>query len=348
MSTRPRRLFLLTLITPLLGILLALSGCQPPPAAPEAGSYLFCFWNVENLFDDRDDGRTGPGDKEYDTWFARDSAALQMKLDHLSRALLSLNDGKGPDILALAEVENVRAADLLRQALNSRLKDEALHYKNLLMKDLAAGRHIAPAILTRLPVEASRTQLLGRRQRILEGRITVNGHDLIVLATHWTSRLTDTDGKHRADYANQIYGRFRAMYKSNPQVDLLICGDFNDPPDARSVVEHLHATGDLEAVKRPGDVPLLYNLFAAKAQEEKTGTHYYRGKWFVFDQIVVSPGMLDNAGWSCDPASARIIDTLYRPGDKQRRPWPFGGEKYRGERGYSDHFPVTVRLSVAK
>jgi hypothetical protein len=40
---------------------------RPPGPGPGGGAawgpgqYVFCFWNVENLFDDRDDGRTGPG-----------------------------------------------------------------------------------------------------------------------------------------------------------------------------------------------------------------------------------------------------------------------------------------------
>ena len=57
--------------------------------------------------------------------------------------------------------------------------------------------------------------------------------------------------------------------------------------------------------------------------------------------------MLDPAGWSCDPDSVKTIDTLTRRGDPSRRPWRFGNEKdNRFERGYSDHFPVTVRLKV--
>jgi hypothetical protein len=67
----------------------------------------------------------------------------------------------------------------------------------------------------------------------------------------------------------------------------------------------------------------------------------------IFDQMVVSPGMLDDLGWSCDVASVRTINTLYRPGDRLKRPWRFGGEHDRfPQRGYSDHFPVTVRLKV--
>jgi endonuclease/exonuclease/phosphatase family metal-dependent hydrolase len=336
------------LLVPLLLVCLALALTYhqtPPPAAPADG-YLFCFWNVENLFDDRDDGRTAPGDKEYDGWFARSPALLELKLDRLCSALLKLNDGKGPDILAICEVESVRAAELLRQALNKRLEDESLHYANLLMKEVSGGRHIAPAILTRLPVVKDRTQLLGKRQRILEGHIRSGKQELVVIVAHWSSRVSDKEGKGRAEYADVIYGRFRAMYKSNPNVAVLICGDFNDPPEAKSVLDHLHAVGDIDTVRQASGTPLLLNVFAARNLDERAGTHYHRGKWFLFDQLVVSPGMLNGGGWKCDVASAEIVNSLVRPGDKSGQPWKFENERYKGERGYSDHFPVTVRLQV--
>ncbi len=347
MSHSLRRRWLLTLIVPVLASAAAFSlhGCNHSERSADSGSYLFCFWNVENLFDDREDGRER-ADKEFDVWFARDPEALQLKLKRLSEALLQLNDGKGPDILAMAEVENPRAAELLRDALNSKLGDESLHYKNLLMKDLSAGRHIAPAILTRLPVRGNKTQLHGRQLRILEGHIEVNGHDLVVLATHWTSRRTDEKGTQRAKYGDQAHGVFRAMYRSNPKVDFLVCGDYNDPPEATSVTEHLRAVKDAEAVLRPQGDPLLLNLFAGKDAEDGWGTHYYRGKWYIFDQIAVSPGLLDDVGWTCNPDSAKTVSGLFDPNDRKRRPWRFGDRHHQGKRGYSDHFPVTVRLKV--
>ncbi len=328
---------------------LVLVGCLKPPepaASSTPGTYLFCFWNVENLFDDREDPGEGKADRPYDRWFATDPAALQQKLDHLSKALIDLNGGRGPDILAVAEVENHHAAELLQDALNRRLPDPALHYTNVLMKDLAAGRHIAPAILTRLPVERSRTRLLGSHLRILEGHVQAGGHDLVVIASHWTSRVSDTRGTHRAKYGKQIYGAFRGMYLRNPDVDLVVCGDFNDPPDAPSVTEQLHATGDRDAVLHPSQEPLLLDLFAGKDPAAGWGTHFYGNRWYIFDQIVVSPGMLDDQGWSCDPDSARTINTLFRPTDPKRRPWRFGNQRDRAPRGYSDHFPVTVELKV--
>jgi endonuclease/exonuclease/phosphatase family metal-dependent hydrolase len=328
----------------------ALPACQPP-APPEERSpqgsreYSFCHWNVENLFDDHLDHRTQAGDKEFDAWFAQNPAILQQKLAHLSEALLKLNNGRGPDILGIVEVESIRAAELLKDALNARLSDPSLQYRHVLMKEVAGGRHIAPAVITRLEVRGDRTRLHGRRQRMLEAHIVVDEKDLVVFETHWTSRLRETSEHGREDYADKIYGAVHAMYKSNPRVDVLIAGDFNDTPDDPSVVRRLHTTGDIDAVRRSGAEPLLLNLFADK-DPAVFGTHYFH-RWLIFDQIVVSPGMLDDFNWSCDVASVGTVNTLYRPGDRLKRPWRFGSENDRfPQRGYSDHFPVTVKLQL--
>jgi endonuclease/exonuclease/phosphatase family metal-dependent hydrolase len=319
------------------------------PAAPEpsslgANEYLFCFWNVENLFDDSREDHPHAVDKQFDNWFARDAAVRKLKYEHLSSALLKLNHGSGPDILALAEVESERAAELLRDALNAGLHGAAAPYKSILYRDPHGGRHIANAIITRLPVDGNRTQLHGHRQRILEGHIRVNGHDLVVLATHWTSRVSDSEGEARDRYGDACYGVFKAMYRSNPAVDFLVCGDFNDPPDDDSVRKHLHAVG-LREFRAGAPEPLLLNLFADRVGG-KEGTHFYHGKWHCFDQICVAPGMLDERGWSCLPATARIVNDL--TADERGRPHRFGDESDRSSRGWSDHFPVTVELRVAR
>lgn len=334
---------------------LIVSGCEDgllpkanqsvaPQAAASADGYLFCAWNVENLFDDRDDGRNGLGDKEYDAWFAQQPDMLRFKLGKLADALLEMNQGRGPDILALVEVESVRAAELLQATLNSRLADPELHYRHVLMKEVAIGRHIAPAILTRLPVVADRTRQHGaRHHRIVEGRIVVGGHELIVIASHWTSRLKEENEKNRREYADKIYGAAHAIWQANPAADLLICGDFNDAPHDPSVAQHLRATGNPQEVRGSASLHLL-NLFAGK-DPLQYGTLNHNGHWFIFDQIVVSPGMLDTLGWSCEPATTQTVK-LARPDDRQQRPWRFGGAKETAPRGYSDHFPVTVRLNV--
>src|SRR5262249_52985965 len=153
----------------------------------------------------------------------------------------------------------------------------------------------------------------------------------VVIASHWTSRVSDKEGEGRDKYGDVIYGRFKAMHRSNPRVDFLVCGDFNDPPNDESVTHHLHAIGDAAKVRQGGDEPLLLDLMADK-DPARFGTHYH-SRWYIFDQIVVSPGMLDDLGWSCEPESVHTVNTLVQPGDKLRRPWRWGSERDKHPRG---------------
>jgi endonuclease/exonuclease/phosphatase family metal-dependent hydrolase len=348
MLTRlPGRLLTLLLPAALAGLLGLAAGCGPlatESGGAGAGDYLFCFWNTENLFDDIPGNSKGRADRDFDRWFATDAAARKQKYGNLANVLLQLNGGKGPDILAVAEVESARAADLLRQTLNGRLSDLRLHYKEPLVK-IGGGRHIGVAVLTRLKVGRIVNLREWSRLRITEVHLEAGGCELVVIASHWTSRVSDHTGAGRGKYGNLLYGRFRTLYERNAAVDLLICGDFNDNPDDDSVTKHLRATGDLAEV-RGGGKPLLFNLFA-RAWKEGEASHAYGRAGFLFDQIVVSPGLLDRSCWSVDVDSARIVkqmafkgrpNSFGRPPPKDRRPLRV--------RGASDHFPVTVRLSV--
>jgi endonuclease/exonuclease/phosphatase family metal-dependent hydrolase len=320
------------------------------PAQTKSKTYLFCFWNVENLFDDKVNPKLEKADKEFDEWFAKDKEALAVKLDRMVAVLLSkeMNDGKGPDVIAFAEVESQRAVELVRDALNRKLKDKSLHYKTVTYKDPQGLRSIATAVLTRLKVVEDRSRILGKRQRILKVHVTENDKELVIIASHWTSRLNDDKGRGRANYADAIYGDYKAAYKANPKVDYLVCGDFNDDPSDAAVTDHLNATGNLDKVLslKKGDAPLLFNPFVALHKANK-GSHYYRDKAHVFDQICLSPGLLDGEGWQYVNKSAAIVEKLSFRGKPDR----FGGPNDRRpwrNRGASDHYPVTIQLRVGK
>src|SRR5262245_34778556 len=322
-------------------LFLASLGCQnsPPPLALPSSQreFVFCHWNVENFFDDRNDGRTGQGDKEYDGLYSNDPDLLKQKLGKLTEAILRMNAGKGPDILAIVEVESVRAAELLQQALNAKLTDPALHYQHVVMKEVSVGRHIAPAILTRLPVIKDRTRMLDKTSRIVVAHLKVNESELVVIASHWTSRLQESGKAGRAKYADRIYGAANAMFKSNPNADFLISGDFNDDPDDDAVVNHLNAVGDRNLV-RAGEPLKLYNVLAGKDAKEH-GTHYYK-QWHIFDQVVLSPGMLDDKGWTCDPDSMRVGNDCIAPRTSRSAPGASAAPTKRRNAGIA----ITSRL----
>lgn len=315
-----------------------------PPAPTQPGEgYLFCFWNVENLFDDRNDNLTGPGDKKYDPEFANDPQLLSTKLDHLCDVLMQMNGGRGPDILALAEIESQRATDLLRIRLNNRMKSDADHYKYLAFKESGGGRHISTPVISRVPIAEHKT--IKNRYRILSVKLKGNDHDLYVIASHWSSRLSDKTGATRGKYAKAIYGRFNTLYQQDPNVDLLVCGDFNDNPDDASVVTHLRGKADREdALKVVDGQPNMFNPFAKMQGEKDTGTLYYRG-WNLYDQIVVSPGLLDDKGWTCLPETAAIANLKVMQ-NRNGKPRSFSAKTQKNGYGYSDHFPVTIRIKL--
>lgn len=312
---------------------------QAPPAATPEG-YLFCTWNVENLFDDEDDPRNHDEDED---WFARDRAALRLKLDNLADALLRQNGGRGPDILAIVEVESRRAAELLREALNARLPSD-LRYENLIHHDNKTGRRIEPAVLTRLRVRPAKTRTFGIR-RMLEAHLEAEGAPLVVLVSHWTSRVTDETDVKRSAYADAVYRAFLDHHRADPAADVLICGDFNDEPDDTALVDHLRVTADPGLVRLGDDHPRLLDLVMGK-DARRDGTYFYGGRWQFLDHVVCSPGLLDPSGWQVLPETTRTVNDFPLRSNTDRRPHRFGGPKTQTPRGTSDHFALTVRLRV--
>lgn len=314
--------------------------------------FVFVSWNVENLFDDKLDKR-GPADREYDGPFADDAKLRTLKYDHIADALLSIGKGRGPDIIACMEVESVRAAEILTGVLNSKVRDPNLKYVSFAMKNLDGGRHIAPCVISRLPLSQAATRLHGNRIRILESRLTVNGHELAILATHWTSKLQQRDGGNgeggRENYARTIARVYADMLKKNLAADVIVCGDFNATPDEEEVTTDLGAVGDAAMVKASASAakPLLLDLFAGKNPQEY-GTLWYNGKPLVYDHLCVSPGMLDATGWTYDPGSEATFTRGLAMRNNPRRPWRFGdpANEPTGGRGFADHFPVVMTITV--
>lgn len=273
---------------------------------------------------------------------------------------MQMNGSIGPDIFACCEVENDRCLIALKEAINDRLNkqgDANKKYEHVLFVGDNSGRDFAPGILTRLPATADRTHKFAKHPngRNVEGHIVVNGHELIVLTAHWTSRVDrgknetgePANASRRMSYAKDCYGRLNAILREKAEADVVLCGDFNDTFDDPSIRDGLHATNNLEECRNALE-SRPFTLFADwNSGNSPPGSIYYKG-WSVFDHICVTRGLLDNKGWSCDPNSAAIFATkeMRKSGKRSNgEPLRFGDAKTL-ERGYADHFPVTVRISV--
>jgi len=305
---------------------------RSPVIQPGGEGYLVCFWNVENLCDDTNDFKnTDP----IEDWFAANPRALALKLDLLAETLLAMNGGRGPDLLALVEVENRRAVELLRDRLHRELPPE-FHYRHLAHHDLTTGRRVEPAILSRLPINPARTRTFGQR-RILQVVVEVDGDELAVLVAHWTSRLTDQEGTKRLEYGRACLEAVEALRRLNPAADVLVMGDFNDHPQDRSLTEGLRAGPSPSAIDADGTPFRLWNLMTL-IEPGTAGTYWYRGGWEILDHLVVSPGLVDQRGWQVLPKTLTLGD------NSDRRPLRFGAPNHQEPRGPSDHLPVSVRV----
>ncbi|MGH8165896.1 MAG: endonuclease/exonuclease/phosphatase family protein, partial [Woeseiaceae bacterium] len=162
-------------------ILMLLAGCSPQTvpstaekAAVDAHTVTIMTFNVENLFDTRDDPgkddrtylplarkqteehRTACAKVEVEHW--RDQCLnwdwneeiLERKLSVVASTILQVDDGRGPDILALQEIENLNVLERLRKEYLA-----AAGYRPAILLEGDDARGIDVAFLSRLELADS-------------------------------------------------------------------------------------------------------------------------------------------------------------------------------------------------
>ena len=124
-------------------------------------------------------------------------------------------------------------------------------------------------------------------------------------------------------------------------------GDMNDDPTNRSMHKVLRAKPEINEVGADDMYNPWYNILVKKG----TGTLQYQGAWNLFDQIVMTPNMLNYEGKKDYSSLKYVSNQIFR------RDYLFQTEgKYKGNTkrttaggvwldGYSDHLPVVVYLA---
>lgn len=313
--------------------------CLAASHSANAADVYFATWNVENLFDDVKDGRH---DAELMEWW--NTQLYRKKLDRLAAVISKMNGGKGPDVLALVEVENRKVISDLVKKLPQPDGYRIVHYEG------KAGRGIEVALITRLEVVDSSSHFVyhGIRE-ILRVDLKKNGHKLTVLVNHWKSRFGGTlpTSTIRTICAARAFQLYYDIVRKSRDADVVLCGDFNDGIDNVSVKEILAARESRLKVQRQTSRKALYNC-TTEIRGRNRGTYYYDYDWTFLDQIVVSRGMIVNEtardGFRYKPKSIQI----FNPGGvllKRGRPWRYGSRS-TADRGYSDHLPLIAVFQV--
>ncbi|MBI3181073.1 MAG: endonuclease/exonuclease/phosphatase family protein [Myxococcales bacterium] len=332
------------------------------PCRPD--ELMVAHYNVENLFDTVDDPVTNDqqftaaGPTKYD------EAQLELHIQNLSRVIREMNGGRGPDVLAMTEVENAAVVEKLR---TEGLAD--LGYRPVAHVEDSDARGIEPALLTRYPVLGAPklhpvVNEAGKKFRgILQVDLDVNGRTLTVLVNHWpASRVGQDPQKVAADRtatAKAVKAAIDGILEKDPGREVVVLGDFNEGMGEAGIRDGLRkassATQALEERRVFDTLDALAEQKAAAGPEGERvqlGTHFYvpEKKWNSFDHLIVSHTLLDGEGLAWVPGSTSVLapDWLRDPatGGPRRFFLPRIGDQpaHVDPEGASDHFPVAMRL----
>ena len=340
------------LLVPLL--LLCVLACSP--------GLTLLSWNVENLFDDVDDGTEFA---DYDPGRGRwDAEGFRLRVDTVAEVIRKAVPG-GPDVIVLQEVENANA---LRALVTVALKDLGYAWVAIVPKP---GLPANVAVASRVPIARVHTIAIsayaGNELRdLLEVEIEQDGRRLHVIDNHWKAKSGGTRETEpwRIEAAARLGRRVREILAADPAADIVAAGDFNEsvdewrqaglayqvalvPVDENPPAAFLDRTILLadergEAGIRGSALALYDPWFEIPAADR--GSYSYQHRWQTVDHVLLSPGLFDDRGWRYRPGGFRVVRLpfMLNPDGTPKR-WT----RLAGQRGYSDHLPLLLTLDIA-
>jgi len=317
-----------------------------------SGESSILFYNVENLFDIKDNPKTDDENFIPDGEMHWTNERFNEKLQKISKVIISSSGWNTPDLIVLGEVENryvlerLVSQPLLRPYTYKIIHKESPDHRGIDIGFLYNAEHFYPLEFNYIPLEVN-SKILDSRE-ILYVAGVLNASDTIhIFGNHWPSRysgLLETKTM-RKSAAVLLRNKIDELNKKYILPKIVVVGDFNDNPEDESITVFLKA----KKVKEPIIKNDLYNLFYGLNQIE-TGTLKYQSQWFIFDQIMVSGSLLvAKSGYYTKSENAKIValpflleDDLKYSGKKPFR--TYYGFSYNG--GFSDHLPVLLQLNT--
>lgn len=342
------------LYTKRIGILILLFLASASAQAQKRKTMRFMFYNVENLFDTIDSPVTNDSEFTPSSEKQYTSTRYNEKLFHLSKVIQSVSPKDLPEIIGLCEVENKKVLiDLTEQRLIKKGKYQIVH------ADGSDQRGIDNALLYRkreftllefkyFPV------VIPNSDRPTRDILYVKGYNrkkdtVHIFVNHFPSRWGGKDKSEpkRVAVAKQLRNRIDKVIESYHNPNIVVMGDFNDTPSDSSMMLLLDGANQEGSQKFHQDLPLINTT--ASLMNDSTGTYFYKGKWEMLDQIIVSKPLFKEGGLRFK--NVRV----------HKKPWmlyenkrygvfapsrSYGGSNYYG--GFSDHLPVVLTTKIKR
>ena len=322
------------------------------------------FWNMENFFDPFVDSTKAYNAFTEDGMQHWTKTRFYRKRNNMYKAILAMSENRPLGIIGMCEVENEYVLSaIFEQTPLKKHNYRFVHYEG------PDKRGIDPAIVYSLDhfqlVESavfpyynpedtayhSRDILYAKFISVevpepVEGP-TQTADTIHVFVNHWPSRYSgelETVGS-RSCSAAILRAKVDSIVAAAPegyQPKVIMMGDLNDCPTDPSVYDVLRA-------RHPSEMEegCFVNLFGKNDGLGFEGTLKHQADWQIFDQIIVTPAVMDGEGLHYREGSAQIFHADFMLEDDET----YHGKKlfrtYIGPRyfgGFSDHLPVYIDL----
>jgi hypothetical protein len=308
------------------------------------------FYNLENLFDTIDSPTTNDADFLPQGRLAWNTPRYISKMANMSKVISQLGTELSPDGVALLGVAEIECRKVLEDlVVQPDLKArgyQIVHYDSPDERGIDCGLLYQPKYFQVLGSRAvpvalkdPKTGVVDFTRDILYVAGTFDGEPIHVMVGHWPSRRGGEAGSGwmraaAAAVCKQVSDSIQAV---NPSAKIIIMGDLNDDPDNKSLTQVLKARRKAEDIKGTELYNPMYDLY-----KDGNGTLGYRDAWDLFDQMIVSKGLVDKntGGWQLYKAHVFRQPWLLQT-EGAFRGYPF--RTYVGDifiNGYSDHLPV--------
>jgi len=316
---------------------------------------LFCFYNVENLYDTLDDPKFNDNEFLPTSKKLWNTEKYNKKIENISFVIKDIGEKKInglPDIVGLCEVENEM---VLKDLANNPYIKNA-NYKSIIF-DSKYERGVDVALMYKpkafkvLNTKVYELKFPFDSTKFTRDILLVTGilytDTINIIVNHWPSRrggLKETEPYrlHAAKVCRKIVDSILSL---DSLALIVIIGDFNDDPNNKSIKKVLKATGKKELASKTKLYNATYFLF-----RKGIGSLAYQDKWNMFDQVIVSYGLLKNSHKKLRFLKAGIFNAEYlQIQDGKFKGYPFRtyvGNFYQG--GFSDHFPSYCIIEIIK
>ncbi|MCP4159988.1 MAG: endonuclease/exonuclease/phosphatase family protein [Deltaproteobacteria bacterium] len=311
-------------------------------------------WNVQNLFDDIENGT------EYDEFIPGDggwdSDLFHLRMSRIKEVFSALFDAP-PHIILLQEIENLNTLDIL----NSKYLDNFSYDWAVMIEE--EGASVGTAVLSSIPIKSVSSIQTGywgnyRLRALTEILFDLNGDELVIINNHWKSKSGGSAATEqgRISCAEALSGRIKKLLLANKDLMIIAAGDFNENHDEYKLIERSYRTALIPIFE---DVPPEWDksLFVTSKKEKcgiienrttmyspwydtgAKGSYAYKSVWRKIDHFFLSGSLLDEEGYEYE--SFRVISDSFLMNDYN---YPARWD-HMTEEGYSDHLPLELIIS---